>query len=126
MFKANRKKVEIVRPLILVVTPAIKNQIPNREKYLASLGLPFKLDIVKSEVRLISFSDILKENIEFKNLKGVIIHLTENPWETEEYITGKMYEKPMIHFTALSYKSMNDEQKARWKSYENRLVPSKI
>lgn len=126
MFKANRKKDEVIRPLILVVIPSIKGQIPNREKFLANLGLPFKLDIVKAELRVISFKDLLQEGVEFKNLKAVIIHLNESVWETEKFITGKMFEKPMIHFTALSYKSMTDEEKNSWKNYENRLVPSKI
>jgi hypothetical protein len=126
VFKANRKKDEVVRPLILVVIPSIKGQIPNREKFLANLGLPFKLDIVKSELRVISFKDVLKEDNKFENLKAVIIHLNEAAWDTEKFITEKMFEKPMIHFTALAYKSMTEEEKARWKIYQNRLVPSKI
>jgi hypothetical protein len=125
VFKEKNKKDVVVRPLILVVVKKLVGPVPNREKFLKGLGLPFKLDIVKNELRVIPLHQLPVENLD--NLKGVVIHLSEDPKTAESFFSSWVV-KPLVHYTALSYKAMTPAQADAWKSLDQslRLLPSNI
>lgn len=125
MFKEKFKKDVVVRPLILVVVKKLVGPVPNREKFLKALGLPFKLDIVKNELRVIPLHQLAAENLD--NLKGVIIHLGDDPSVAQSFFDSYAV-KPLFHYTALSYKAMTPAQALTWKSLNNslRLLPANI
>ena len=125
MFKEKNKKDVVVRPLILVVVKKLVGPVPNREKFLKGLGLPFKLDIVKNELRVIPLHQLPVENLD--NLKGVIVHLSEDPKTAESFFSSWVV-KPLFHYTAMSYKVMTPAQAESWRNLnrELRLIPANI
>lgn len=125
MFKEKFKKDVVIRPLILIVVKKIVGQVPNREKFLKSLGLPFKLDIVKNELRVITLQQLPSENLD--NLKGVIIHLGEEPEIVQSFFSSYAV-PPLVHYTALAYKAMTPTQAEAWKTMDpsKKILPGNL
>lgn len=120
-------KFEETRPLILVIVKRLAGDVPNRERFLKNLHLPFILDIVKYDLRIISEDKVFGQNLD--RLAAVIIHTPNEPFQYVSFFHGEHFEKKaLIHFTAPAYASMKDEHKSLWKLFpqENRLLPKNL
>lgn len=120
-------KAEETRPMILVIVKRLAGDVPNRERFLKNLHLPFILDIVKYDLRIISEDKVFSQN--FDRFAAVIIHTPTNPFQYVEFFHGEHFEKKaLIHFTAPSYASMDEGHKELWRSFpqEKRLIPKNL
>lgn len=114
------------RPLIVVVVKAIAgSREVNREQLLKNLGLPFIIDLVKNEVWVVPSADVFSRDL--SRAKAVIVHTNVEPVSVGEYFTksGVFAEgSVLLHYTALSYGVMTEDQKTSWKNIPSAMKVS--
>lgn len=131
MATVSKKNLIKSRPMVLIV---VKNLLGktfiNREHLIKGLGLPFILNIVENEVRVVDMKTLFQTPLE--DIQGIIIHTNTDPTSIGDMFIGKetpCKTVPLIHYTALSYSAMTEEQKSSWKnlvSAEGRLTPTTL
>ena len=109
--------------LLVIVAKTVKGFVPNSEKMLKELHLPFKLDLTKTDVFKVGFDDLSK--VKMDNLKAIIIHSKEKPTEIPTWFSVRNLD-PLIHYTATAYGSMTELEKEEWKNFDpsKKLIPS--
>ena len=67
-----KEVVKVPRNLILVISKKVAGYVPNSEKLIRELHLPFKLDLSKTDVLRVGLDKL--DKIKMENLKAIIIN----------------------------------------------------
>lgn len=113
-----KEVVKVPRNLILVISKKVAGYVPNSEKLIRELHLPFKLDLSKTDVLHVGLDKL--DKIRMENLKAVIINTQDKPSSVHEHFLVRNL-NPLVHYTAQAYKSMTEEEKTAWRNLDSKL-----